>query len=56
MSQADRVLQKLVEWAALDKGYAWWAAKHYAEINPFELSDMPERLKARMLERQGVAA
>ncbi len=37
-----------VKLAALDKHYAWWAAKHYATLAPWLLADLPERLKQRM--------
>ena len=46
-----KVLAHLVKMAKLDKSYAWWAAKHYAELCPYELAELPQLLTAAMLER-----
>lgn len=46
-----KVLAHLVKMAKLDKSYAWWAAKHYAELCPHELGELPQLLTAAMLER-----
>ena len=46
-----KVLAHLVKMAKLDKNYAWWASKHYAEIFPHELAELPALLTAAMLER-----
>lgn len=46
------ILDHLVALAQVDKGYAWWAAHHYAslgadwKVNPYAV--LPEQLTARM--------
>lgn len=54
MSHADAILEHLVSLAMTPgwKEYSWWAAKNYAQINPAELADMPQRLKERMLQQK----
>lgn len=50
VSYADEILEHLVAMAS-DPGwktYAWHAAKHYEELDPFRLQGMQERLKQRM--------
>ena len=34
--------------AQMDKSYAWWSAKRYAEILPQELSEIPNLLVSAM--------
>jgi hypothetical protein len=43
-----RILAHLVAMANQDKGYAWAASKHYAELDKYELAQMPELLKQAM--------
>lgn len=44
-----RTLAHLVMMAKLEKNYAWWSAKHYAEICPHELGELPAMLTREML-------
>ena len=50
-----KVLAHLVKMAKLDKSYAWWAAKHYAELCPHELADIPQLLVSAMQSRSSNA-
>lgn len=43
-----RILAHLVAMAKLDKAYAWWASKNYAEIDRHQLAEMPELLTKAM--------
>lgn len=47
----QKVLDHLVNMALLDKQYAWWASKNYAEIDRAELWAMPELLTKTMKAR-----
>ena len=38
--------------AQMDKAFAWWAAKNYAQIYPEELAEMPAKLTESMLSQQ----
>lgn len=51
---ADGILDHLVSLARMPawKTYAWHAAKHYEEIDPYRCKGMQERLKQRMTERK----
>lgn len=49
---SDRVLEHLVKMARVDKQYSWWSAKNFAAINPFDLADIPDRLKKQMLQEK----
>ena len=42
------ILDHLVMMAQQDKRYAWWAARNFKEIDPYQLADMPALLSARM--------
>jgi len=48
----SRVLAHLVWMAQRDKAYAWAASKHYAQLCPQELVDMPQLLTAAMRHKQ----
>lgn len=48
----SRVLAHLVWMAQRDKAYAWAASKHYAQLCPQELGDMPQLLTAAMRHKQ----
>ena len=50
------ILDHLVMMAQQDKRYAWWAAKNYAQLDPYQLADMPALLSARMLALQALTA
>ena len=43
-----RILPLLVAMAKLDKAYAWAASKQYAELDKYELAQMPELLTKAM--------
>ena len=43
-----RILAHLVAMANQDKGYAWSASKQYAELDKYELAQMPELLTKAM--------
>jgi hypothetical protein len=43
-----RILAHLVAMAKLDKAYAWAASKQYAELDKYELAQMPEWLTNEM--------
>jgi hypothetical protein len=47
------ILNHLVSMAQQDKRYAWWAAKNYAQLDPYQLADMPALLTERMKQLQG---
>jgi hypothetical protein len=51
---ADGILDHLVSLAEIPawKKYAWHAAKHYEELDPYRCKGMQERLKQRMTERK----
>ena len=52
MTLLTRWLSHLIHACELgQKQYAWWAAKHYAELCPHELAELPALLTAAMLER-----
>lgn len=44
----QKFLAHLVRMAQQDKALAWWSAKAYAEIDPYQLRDMPALLTAEM--------
>lgn len=46
-----RILAHLVAMANQDKAYAWAASKQYAEIDRYELAQMPELLKQAMFSK-----
>jgi hypothetical protein len=52
----QRILDHLVMMAQRDKRYAWWAAHQYKEIDPYQLSEMPALLTARMKALQALNA
>lgn len=52
----QKFLDHLVRMAAQDKALAWWSAKNYAEMDPFQLSEMPAMLTAEMKRLQGLNA
>lgn len=43
-----KILAHLVAMAKLDKAYAWSASKQYAELDKYELAQMPELLTKAM--------
>lgn len=47
-----RLLAHLCHMATMDKNYAWWAAKRYAEMMP-DWADLPELLTQAMRKLQG---
>ena len=50
----QKFLDHLVRMAAQDKALAWWSAKNYAEMDPYQLSDLPQLLTAEMKRLQGL--
>ena len=52
----QKFLDHLVMMAHKDKAYSWSAAKAYALLDPFQLSDMPAMLTAEMKRLQGLKA
>ena len=52
----QKFLDHLVRMAAQDKALAWWSAKNYAEMDPYQLSDLPQLLTAEMKRLQGLNA
>ena len=44
----SEVLAHLVRMALQDKKLAWWSAKNYAQIDPYQLQDIPALLTAEM--------
>jgi len=52
----QKFLHHLVRMAQQDKALAWWSAKAYAEMDPYQLSDMPSLLTAEMKRLQGLIA
>lgn len=44
----SQILAHLVAMAKQDKAYAWWASKNYAEIDRYQLAEMPEMLTKTM--------
>ncbi len=46
-----RILAHLVAMAKLDKAYAWSASKQYAELDKYELAQMPELLTKAMFSK-----
>lgn len=49
----QKFLDHLVRVAAQDKALAWWSAKNFAELDPYQLSDLPALLTAEMKRLQG---
>lgn len=52
----QKFLDHLVMMAHKDKAYSWSAAKAYALLDPFQLSEMPAMLTAEMKRLQGLNA
>lgn len=50
----QKFLDHLVRMAAQDKALAWWSAKNYAEMDPYQLADLPQVLTAEMKRLQGL--
>lgn len=50
-NQRERILSRLVELARQPawKAWAWHQAKAYESINPYDLKDLQEELKQRMI-------
>lgn len=44
----QKILEHLIDMAKKDKACAWAASKNYAQIDPYELADMPQLLTAEM--------
>ena len=44
----QKFLDHLVRVATQDKALAWWSAKNYAQMDPFQLADLPQVLTAEM--------
>ena len=52
----QKFLDHLVRMAAQDKALAWWSAKNYAQMDPYQLADLPALLTAEMKRLQGLNA
>jgi len=50
----EKILSKLIELAKQPgwKAWAWHAAKEYESINPYDLKDLQQELKERMLKEK----
>lgn len=51
-----KFLAHLVRMAAQDKALAWWSAKNFAQMDPYQLADLPQLLTAEMKRLQGLNA
>jgi len=48
----SQILAHLIWMAQTQKAYAWAASKRYAEIDPYQLSEMPHLLTQEMHSKQ----